>query len=201
MSDLILSLAQIGAIQFGRFECQDNPGTFAPLALNLRYIPSYPAILKALAAEIASLVKVANSNCTHILAMPGVVPLGTAVSLLTEMPLVYPTSPDSAVMDGTYDVNVQTVLLTDVLANGKSEASLAKRVKGLGLEVKIVVCVLDLGISGPSINECPVHSWRDFSEVLPQLPELTATMRRAVEIWLGEQSTLQSQDSQRGIAD
>src|SRR5450432_3081211 len=163
MSDLILSLAQIGAIQFGRFECQDNPGTFAPLALNLRYIPSYPAILKALAAEIAPLIKGADSNCTHILAMPGVVPLGTAISLLTEMPLVYPTSPDSKVMDGTYDVNVPTVLLTDVLADGKPEDLLAKRVKGLGLEVNIIVTVLNLGVAGPRVNGCAVRTWRDFS--------------------------------------
>ena len=48
--------------------------------------------------------------------MSGVVPLGTAVCLLNNMPLVVPASPDAAVIDGAYDVNVPTLLLTDVLA-------------------------------------------------------------------------------------
>src|SRR5260221_4951267 len=89
MTDLITSFVEVGAIQFGRFEAHNEPGTFAPIAINLRYIPSYPAILKALAAEIAPLVKIADPSCTHILSMSCMVQLGTTVSLLTEMPLVY----------------------------------------------------------------------------------------------------------------
>ncbi len=184
MTDLITSFVEVGAIQFGRFEAHNEPGTFAPIAINLRYIPSYPAILKALAAEIAPLVKIADPSCTHILSMSGVVPLGTAVSLLTEMPLVYPAPPDAAIMDGAYDVKVPTILLTDVLTDGKAEETLAKRVKGLGLEVKTLVAVLDLGFTGPNVYGCPVHSWRRFADILPELPNLTETMRRAVENWL-----------------
>ena len=184
MTELLHSLVEVGAIQFGRFEAHDEPGTFTPVAINLRYIPSYPAILKALAAEIAPLVKTADPSCTHILAMSGVVPLGTAVSLLTAMPLVYPASPDAAIMDGAYDVNVPTILLTDVLTDGKAEEALAKRVKGLGLEVKTVFAVLDLGFTGPNVYGCPVYSWRRFADILPELPNLSVTMRHAVEHWL-----------------
>src|SRR5258708_2165629 len=86
-SNLIQSLARVGVIQFGRFESRQEPGNFAPIAINLRMLTSYPDILKALAAEIAALATM--PGMTHLLAMPSAVPLGTAITLQTGMPVVY----------------------------------------------------------------------------------------------------------------
>src|SRR5258708_37404073 len=129
MTDVIQSFIRVGAIQFGHFESRETPGTFAPVAINLRYIPSYPSILKALAAEIAPLVQI--DGLTHLLTMPAAVPLGTAISLALDIPLVYPA--ETRVIEGAYDANVPTVLLTDLITDGEAELAMAKRVKSVGL--------------------------------------------------------------------
>src|SRR5215475_14310096 len=101
MSHVPRSLIQIGAVQFGQFEQQ--PGVFAPLAINLRIVPSYPEILKALADEIAPLVRV--DRLTHLLTTPAAVPIGVAVSLAASIPLVYPAAGDPRHIEGAYDFN------------------------------------------------------------------------------------------------
>jgi orotate phosphoribosyltransferase len=186
MSELIQSLVRVGAIQFGRFESQENPGTFAPIAINFRYIPSYPPILKALAAEITPLVQI--DGITHLLAMPATVPLGTAISLTLDLPLVYPVASEPHVIEGAYDANVPTVLLTDVLMNGEAELAMVKRVKGMGLIVKAVVAVLDLGQTDRMVGDLPSAAWRHFGDLLPEIPNLTPSMRSVVKQWLGEQA-------------
>jgi orotate phosphoribosyltransferase len=177
MNDLVASLVRIGAIQFGRFERQ--PGVFEPIALNLRLLPSYPATLRALAAELAPLVQIAG--LTHLLTTSAAVPLGVALSLTTEMPMVYPAAGDSHTIEGAYDYYVPTVLLTDVLTDGAAERALIKRVKGMGLEVKAVVAVLDLGIEGRGVD-VPVTAWQRIPDLLPGLT--TPLMQTAVREWL-----------------
>src|SRR5215475_11987325 len=102
MPDIIQALERIGAIQFGQFE--QAPGTFAPMRIYLGLLPSYPAVLKALADEMVPLVKMEGT--THLLAMPDAVALGTAISLAARMPLVYPAAGDPEYIEGAYDFNV-----------------------------------------------------------------------------------------------
>ncbi len=49
---LTLALAQAGLIQFGRFFQPD--GSAWPVALNLRWLPSYPALLREVAAALSA---------------------------------------------------------------------------------------------------------------------------------------------------
>ncbi|MCC7451219.1 MAG: hypothetical protein IT324_27660 [Anaerolineae bacterium] len=186
MSDLVASLAHIGAIQFGQFERQ--PGVFEPLALNLRLLPSYPAILRRLAAELAPLATI--TGLTHLLTTPAAVPLGVALSLATDMPMVYPAAGDSHTIEGAYDYYVPTVLLTDVLADGTAERALIKRVQGMGLEVKAVVAALDLGIDGRTVGDVPVIAWQRIPDLLPAVT--TPLMQTVVRDWLDTLSVRES---------
>jgi len=186
MTDLIQSFIRVGAIQFGHFENRKIPGKFAPVAINLRYVPSYPSILKALAAEIAPLVQI--DGLTHLLTMPAAVPLGTAISLSLDMPLVYPVASEPHVIEGAYDANVPTVLLTDLLTDGDAELAMAKHVKGMGLIVKAVVAVFDLGQIDSKVGDLPPVTWRHFNDLLPQIPDLTPSMRNTVEKWLTDRN-------------
>jgi orotate phosphoribosyltransferase len=179
VTDIIQTLARIGVIQFGQFETA--PGVFAPLAIRFGLLPSYPATLRALAAEIAPLVRI--DGLTHLLAMPAAVPLGVAVSLATNLPLVYPSSDDPPTVEGAYDFDVPTVLLTDVLTDGAAERDLAARVRSLGLDVKAVVAVLDLGKQPDRVVALPLLIWRRVANVAPELTA-TPSMRAAVLDWL-----------------
>ncbi len=180
MSDVVRSLVQIGVVQFGQFEQQ--PGVFAPLAINLRILPSYPEILKALAEEIAPLVRI--DGLTHLLPMPSAVPIGVAVSLAASMPLVYPAAGDPRQIEGAYDFNVPTVLLTDILSTGAAEQTMIDHVRGLGLDVKAVVAVLDLGVCTRTASPFPTIAWRKIDDLLFDMPAFTPSMRVVVRDWL-----------------
>jgi orotate phosphoribosyltransferase len=183
MSDLVHELARIGAIQFGQFEVQ--PGQFQPMAIHLRLLPSYPAVLKTLAEEMAPLVKIEGQ--THLLTMPASTPLGVVVSLITGLPLVYPAPDNSQIIEGAYDYNEPTVLLTDVFTNGEAEQAMIKRVKGMGLDVNAVVAVLDLNLKNPPASPLAA-SWRRIDTLLDELPGLTPAMRNVVKEWLNAHS-------------
>lgn len=180
MSDVVGSLIQIGAVQFGQFEQQ--PGVFAPLTINMRILPSYPEILKALAAEIASLVRI--DGLTHLLTTPATIPIGVAVSLATSIPLVYPAFGDPRHVEGAYDFNEATVLLTDILRDGTDEQKLSEHVRGLGLDVKAVVAVIDLGICAKTSSPFPAVSWRKLDNLLPEMPASSPSMQAVVRDWL-----------------
>jgi orotate phosphoribosyltransferase len=178
-NNLIESLRRIGAIQFGHFEQPNQSGVFAPLAINLQLVPSYPAILRDLANELPPLVKL--DGISHLLAAPSVVPLATAVSLASGLPLVYPATGNPNTIEGAFDFNEPTVLLTDVLSDGEAECSLIKYVAGQGLDVNAVVAVIDLGISAlPADVE--VRIWQHIRDILPQVA--TPSMQVVVQNWL-----------------
>jgi orotate phosphoribosyltransferase len=179
MPDLIQALERIGAIQFGQFE--QAPGIFAPMIIRLGLLPSYPAVLKALAEEMAPLVHI--EGVTHLLAMPDAVPLGVAISLAAGIPLVYPAAGDPKHIEGAYDFNVPTVLLSDVLRDPTAEAAMIQHVKGLGLDVKAVVTVVDFEQEKGAL-EAPICPWRTIQVVLDGVKELTPAMREVVRNWL-----------------
>jgi hypothetical protein len=180
MADLIQTLVRIGAIQFGQFEAQ--PGQFDPVAIHLELLPSYPSVLRALAQEVAPLVRI--DGLTHLLAAPSMAPIGVAVSLAAELPLVYPLGDT---VEGAYDFNVPTILLTGVLRDGAAESELIRRVKPLGLDVKAVVALLNIGASS-GLNE-PVTVWRNLRELLSEIVMLTPSMRQTVQDWMDRLQT------------
>ncbi len=185
MNDLIRSLTHIGTIQFGRFETRS--GVFAPGVFHFSLLPSYPAILQALAEELAPLVHI--DGLTHLLTTPAATPIGVAVSLAARIPLVYPAPGNIQVIEGAYDFNVPTVLLTDVFGGGEPEraaSSLITRVRPLGLDVKALVTVLDIGASGASSGDLPLVVWHSLRDILPEIPNLTPSMRAAVVDWLAD---------------
>lgn len=178
--DVVQALARIGVIQFGQFETE--PGVFAPLAIRLGLLPSHPAILRALAAEVAPLVRIAG--LTHLLTTPAAVPLGVAVSLATDMPLVYPSATDGQAVEGAYDFNVPTVLLTDLLTDGTTEREMIARVRPLGLDVKAVVAVLDQGHQPDRVGALPLVVWRHVANIVAAITTLTPLMRAVALDWL-----------------
>jgi len=120
---------------------------------------------------------------THLLPMPSAVPVGVAVSLAADLPLVYPAAGDPRTIEGAYDFNVPTILLTDVLTDGAAESALIKQAKPLGLDVKAVVAILSIDIGLSSIDGLPIHVWRGLRKLLVEIPTLTPSMRLAVENW------------------
>lgn len=174
-------LLHIGAVQFGRFEIR--PGQFEPVLINLPMLASYPATLRALAAEVAPLVRAAGQS--HLLAMPAALPLGVAVALEAEIPLVYPSADGE--IEGAYDYNVPTVLLSAALRDGEAEEWLIREARRHGLDVEAVVSVFDLGwreslrgANGP----LSVRALWTLETFVQERADLPPGLRAAVIRWL-----------------
>jgi len=174
-------LVHIGAVQFGQFEIKGHAGSFQPLKIDVRLLASYPEVLRALAAEFAPLVRI--NGLTHLLAMPSMVVIGVAVSLHTGLPLVYPAGDD---LEGAFDYNVPTVLLTDVLADDAPTLEKTQRMivhaRKQGLDVEAIASVFDFRAPHSGAFSIPVRSAYRLDAVLRLSP--SPSMQNAVQAWL-----------------
>lgn len=180
-ASLLAKIIEIGALQFGQFETQ--PGDFAPFALFLELLPSYPQVLRHLAEALTPLVQI--DKISRILPMPACVPLGTAVSLAAELPLVYPSGTVPQHIEGAYDYHVPTLLLTDVFTDGAAQEALIRQARRDGLHVESLVAVFALG---RVVNLLTEHGQISFKTLFTQEEVLRAAptplMRQAVVEWL-----------------
>jgi len=185
---LTLALARAGLIQFGQF-VQDD-GAIWPVALYLRWLPSYPALLGEVAAAFEPLLGDADRMLTTVDALP----IGVAVSLRSERPLVYPYGDvrdytAAYAIEGAYDVGHPTLLLSDVLIDAPQANAITALAKKVGLDVIRVVAVIDLGFGAREALEAAgyaVQTALTLDEMLPVLEAegyLPPKMREAVERW------------------
>jgi orotate phosphoribosyltransferase len=188
---LAVQLAQAGLIQFGRFVQPD--GAIWPVAVHLGWLPSYPALLRDVAASLATLLE--GIKADRLLATANAIPLGVALSLHTELPMVYAFGEvrdytAAFAIEGAYDVGHPTVLLSDLLpdvAQANAVTALAQRV---GLEVHTILSALDMGLGSREALSVAGYILRcalTLRDVLPLLEEqglIPPPMRRTVEAWL-----------------
>jgi hypothetical protein len=179
MHALLRDLLHIGVIQFGQFERTDRPGSFSPVVVEIGLLASYPPVLSALADAL--LPQIATQPLTHLLALPPVIPLSTAIALRTGQPLLYPSAADPDFVEGAYDYSVPTLLLTGVLTDGIVERALIKRVKNVGLEVKVIVPVLDL-YNNLNIDGVAIFPWQTGQDLIPlaATPSFKETLERGL---------------------
>lgn len=192
-SSLTLALARAGLIQFGRFVQPD--GNVWPLAVRLRWLSSYPALLRHTAAALE--VSLYHVPIDRILTTADATPIGVALSLRTNTPLVYSYGEirdytAAFAIEGAYDVAHPTLLLADVLAEPDQAQTLITLARRVGLEITCVLAVLDLSIGARetlSAAGYPVRTALSLNTMLPVLAErgfLPPAMHSVVDRWLEE---------------
>lgn len=192
--DLAVALASIGLIQFGQF-AQAN-GEAWPVAVHLRWLPSYPALLRRVAGELAPRARAAGAD--RMLTTREAIPLGTAVSLASDVPMVYPFGQEADhtaafVIEGAYDVGHPTLLLSDVLLGAEQAQAITRLARRVGLDITLVLALLDLdrGAREALVRAgFAVEAALTLSEMLPVLEQagwLPPGMRAAVESWMAGQ--------------
>lgn len=186
-----LALAQAGLIQFGRFVQPDD--TIWPVAVHLRWLPSYPALLRAVAAALVPLLDGIETD--RVLTTADSTPIGVALSLASDLPLVYPFGEvrdytAAFAIEGAYDVGHPTLLLADVLADPDQARGIVALAGRVGLDVSAVLAVLDLGLGASerlAADGYTVRRLLALADLLPVLETeglLPPAMRAAVEVWL-----------------
>lgn len=184
MSRIANLLIDAGLLQFGTFE---TPSGWQPFTLNLEYLPSYPDTLAAVVAEAQALLP----DVEYLLAMADAVPLGVALGVALHKPLVYSRGTDEppvADLVGAYDIGHTGALLASVLGEGRKLTRLAENARRVGVDARVAVVILDLGIS--PVEGLDVHALvrlPDAVEALAASGDLPAGHADAVRRWIAAQ--------------
>jgi uridine monophosphate synthetase len=134
-----------GCVKFGQFTLKS--GLVSPIYLDLRQLISYPEILSQ--AAMAYVQKLRSLSFDRLAALPyAALPIGTAISLQSGWPLVYPRKEakgygTKAEIEGIYVPGETTVLIDDLATTGGSKFEAIEKLAGDGLVVKDVVVLID----------------------------------------------------------
>ncbi len=162
---LVLDLADIGAVKFGDFTL--TSGRKSPVYIDLRLLASYPAVLRRTALAYAAIIaglpgaespselwkpeasRQARRQETRLAALPyAALPIGTAVSLETGLPMIYPRKEAKSygtgqAIEGSYRPGNRAVLLDDLITTGGSKLEAIASLEGAGLIVEDVIVLID----------------------------------------------------------
>ena len=149
---LTFALADIGAIKFGDFTLAS--GKKSPIYVDLRLLASYPDVLRQVALAYADLLRREilsrrSSTIDRLAAIPyAALPIGTAVSLETGLPLIYPRKEakdygTARQIEGEFQPGDRAVVLDDLITTGGSKLKAIAPLEAAGLEVQDVVVLID----------------------------------------------------------
>jgi hypothetical protein len=159
------ALLDHGLLEVGVFQTEQGQRSFR---LHLDMLPAYPMLLALYAQNIAAqLVSVDRLVCP-----PDSVPLGVAVSLQTQLPLVYSRGRGEApVQDwvGAYDVGHPAALICNTLPDQATWVLWHKQLASVGLNVVQIIALLEIR---SMVADVPVHSLMSLDEWLRSEPEM-----------------------------
>ena len=185
---LITGLADLGAVKFGNFTLAS--GMQSPIYIDLRLLVSQPKLLALAAAAYAALL--ADLPCDRIAGVPyAALPIGTAVALAADKPLIYPRKEAKAHglgkdIEGAWQPGERVVVIEDLITKGGSTLQTVERLRAVGLQVEHVIVLIDReqgGVANLAAAGVTAHAVFTVSEVLATLVQagkLAETKRQEV---------------------
>lgn len=143
--ELALTLFDIGAIQLGKFKL--HSGRTSRIYLDLRLLVSYPHALRLAARAYRYIL---DGISFDLLAAPPLagLPLGTALGLDMDKPLIYPRKTAKSYgtgksVEGHWSIGQTAVVIDDVITSGDSILQAIVSLKTAGLQVQEAVVLID----------------------------------------------------------
>jgi uridine monophosphate synthetase len=140
-----IGLHELGAVKLGRFTLKS--GKISPIYIDLRLLVSDPALMRLVAKALTGLL--AGLRFDRIAAIPyGGLPIGQAVSLAMQKPLIYPRREAKGygtkkLIEGAFTAGETVVVLDDLVTTGTSKVEALAPLKEAGLSVTDVVVLVD----------------------------------------------------------
>lgn len=188
LHDLIVGLAELEALKFGNFTLAS--GKQSHLYVDLRLLVSAPGLLQQAARAYAQVL--AGLARDRIAGVPyAALPIGTAVSLASGVPLIYNRKERKSHglgknIEGQWQPGERVVIIEDVITTGGSIVSSVELFREAGLVVEDAIVLLDRqqgGVENLAGHGIRVHSVLGLAQVLDVLVaagRLDGEMRRAV---------------------
>jgi orotate phosphoribosyltransferase len=193
LDQLALTLHDIRAVRFGRFTL--HSGRQSPIYIDLRVLVSFPQALKLIAKAYAAVLEAIQYDILG--AYPyAALPIGVAVSLEMDQPLIYPrkqakTYGTGKQVEGVWEVGHTAVVLEDLITSGRSIVEATAALKAAGLQVHDAVVLIDRqqgGTSELTEHGVTVHAIMTLSQLLMILERherITGQQRMAILRELG----------------
>lgn len=140
-----LTLYDIKAIQFGKFRL--HSGRRSRIYLDLRILVSFPQALRQAAIVYRSVLENLKFDLLAAPPLAGL-PLGTAVSLDMNIPLIFPRKTAKSYgtgkeIEGSWKIGQRAVIIDDVVTTGDSIVQAIVPLKAAGLQVNDAVVLID----------------------------------------------------------
>jgi uridine monophosphate synthetase len=191
---LILALADIGCVKFGQFTL--TSGLQSPIYIDLRLLVSHPNVLRNVTWAYTQVLRPLAFD--RLVAIPyAALPIGTAVSLELDRPLIYPRKEVKGygtrrAVEGEFQKGERVVVLDDLITTGNSKLEAIAPLEELGLRVKDVVVLIDREQGGREYLEG--HGYRlhavfgmgEMLDVLAQQGRISKPQRDEVKAFLAE---------------
>ena len=197
---LVARLAEVlfacEAIRFGSFTLKS--GVTSPVYVDLRRLVTYPRALAVVADVLAE--KLAPLAFDRIAALPyAALPIGTAVALRMDRPLVYPrgqakTYGAKASIEGIFKPGERVVVLDDIATRGDAKIEALGPLAEAGLLVSDVVVLVDREqgarklLAQKGIELTAVVTLRELVDCLARLGKIEASARDEVRAFLATES-------------
>jgi uridine monophosphate synthetase len=185
---LITRLHELGAVKLGRFTLKS--GAISPIYIDLRLMISDPSILALAARAYAELLAGLEFDRIAAIPMAGL-PLGTAASLETGRPMIFPRLTvkaygTSQAIEGRFEAGETAVVLDDLISNGGSKIEAIAPLEAAGLIVRDVVVLIDrqgggreqLAEAGYRLHS--VFTLSQIAEMLADAGRITNDKKRAL---------------------
>lgn len=171
---LALTLHDIGAIQIGRFRL--HSGRESRIYIDLRVLVSFPAALRQATAAYRTVLDALPFDLLAATPLAGL-PIGTALCLDMDKPLIYPRKTAKSYgtgknIEGRYSIGQMVVVIDDLITSGDSILETIATVKSAGLKVHDAVVLIDREQGGREMLESQgyrVHAVATLRELLDVL--------------------------------
>jgi orotate phosphoribosyltransferase len=142
---IALRLHEIGAVRLGRFTL--HSGRTSPIYIDLRLLASYPKLLRQTAAAYSLLLQHLNFDLLSAAPLAGL-PIGTALSLEMNIPLIYPRLTSKAYgtgkkIEGHWQRGQTVVVVDDLITSGASLLQTIAVLEEEGMKVNDVGVLID----------------------------------------------------------
>lgn len=176
LEQFALTLFDIGAVQLGKFKL--HSGKKSRIYLDLRLLVSYPQALRQAVSVYRTMLDQLSFDLLAATPLAGL-PLGTALCLDLDKPLIYPRKTAKSYgtgkqIEGVWQVGQTAVVIDDLITSGDSILQAIVALKASGLQVNEAVVLIDReqgGIATLQEHGYKLHAAVKVSRILSILEE------------------------------